>query len=84
MTRVEIKCVQYSEEDYVLCMTSLFSRSFTNVGLLYFVSHFNDMTSFQSSSVENVSCNVASFFYHHSVVIQHLVLNTLYQTGDFR
>ena len=24
MTRVELKCVQYSEGDYILCMTSLF------------------------------------------------------------
>jgi hypothetical protein len=27
---------------------------------------------------------VAPFFYHHSVVIQHLVSDTLYQTSDFR
>ena len=63
MTRVELKFVQYSEEDYILCMTSLFFRSFTNVGLLYFVSHSNGMTSCQISSAENVSCNVAPFFY---------------------
>ena len=64
-----------------MCMTSrYFFRSFTNVGLLYFVSHFNDMTSCQSSSTENVSCNVAPFFYHHTVVIQHLVSDILYQT----
>jgi hypothetical protein len=40
---------------------------------LGFVSHSNGMTSCQNSSAENVSCNVAPFFYHHSVVIQHLV-----------
>ena len=57
--------------------------SFINARLLCFVSHSNDMTSCQSSSAENVSCNVAPFFYHHSVVIQHLVSDTLYQTGDF-
>jgi hypothetical protein len=84
MTRVELKFVQYSEEDYILCMTSLFFRSFTNVGLLYFVSHSNGMTSCQISSAENVSCNVTFFFYPHSVVIQHLVSNTWYQTSDFR
>jgi hypothetical protein len=38
------------------------------------------MTSCQSSSAENVSCNVAPFFYHHTVVIQHLVSDTLYQS----
>ena len=54
-------------------MSRYFFRSFTNVRLLCFVSHSNDMTSCQSSSIENVSCNVAPFFYHHSVVIQHLV-----------
>ena len=58
--------------------------SFTNVRLLCFVSHSNDMTLCQSSSVENVSCKVASLFYHHTVVIQHLVSDTLYQLGDFR
>jgi hypothetical protein len=85
IARVELKCVQYSEGDYILCMTSrYFSRSFTNVRLLCFVLHSNDMTSCQSSSTENVSCNVAPFFYHHSVVIQHLVSDTLYQTCDFR
>jgi hypothetical protein len=84
IARVEFKCVQYSEGDYILCMTSLyFFRSFTNVRLLCFVSHSNGMTSCQSSSTENVSCNVAPFFYQHSVVIQHLVSDALYQTGDF-
>ena len=33
---VELKCVQYSEGDSILCVTSrYFFRSFTNVGLLY-------------------------------------------------
>jgi hypothetical protein len=60
IARVELKCVQYSEGDYILCMTSrYFFRSFTNVRLLCFVSHSNGMTSCQSSSTENVSCNVA-------------------------
>jgi hypothetical protein len=55
ITSVELKFAQYSEENYIMCMTSVIVfRSFTNVGLLYFVSHFNDMTSCQSSSVENV------------------------------
>ena len=85
IARVELKCVQYSEGDYILCMTSrYFFRSFTNIRLLCFVSHSNGMTSCQSSSAENVSCNVAPFFYHHSVVIQDLVSDTLYQTGDIR
>ena len=84
ITRVELKFVQYSQGDYILCMTSHYCfRSFINARLLCFVSHSNDMTSCQSSSEENVSCNVAPFFYHHSVVIQHLVSDTLYQTGDF-
>jgi hypothetical protein len=74
IARVELKCVQYSEGDYILCMTSrYFFRSFTIVRLLCFVSHSNSMTSCQRSSGENVSCNVAPFFYHHSVVIQYLV-----------
>jgi hypothetical protein len=84
IARVELKCAQYSAGDYILCMTSrYFFRSFTNVRLLCFVSHSNGMMSCQSSLAENVLCNVAPFFYHHSVVIQHLVSDTLYQTGDF-
>ena len=66
IARVELKCVQYSEGDYILCMTSRYLfRSFTNVRLLWVVSHSNGMTSCQSSSAENVSCTVAPFFYHH-------------------
>ena len=63
IARVELKCVQYSEGDHILCMTSrYFFRSFTNVRLLCFVSHSNDMTSCQSSSAEKVLCNVMPFF----------------------
>jgi hypothetical protein len=84
ITRVELKFVQYSEGNYILSMTShFFCRSFTNVMLLCFVSHFNDMTSWQTSSTENVLCNVVPFFHHHSVVMQHLISETLYQAGDF-
>jgi hypothetical protein len=75
IARAELKCVHYSEGDYILCMTArYFFRSFTNVRLLCFVSHSNGMTSCQSSSTENVSCNVAPFFYHHSVVICNILL----------
>jgi hypothetical protein len=78
ITRVELQFVQYSQGEYILCMTSrYFFRSFTNVRLLCFVSHSNDMTSCQSSSAENVSCNVAPFFYHQcgdtTSCIRHLV-----------
>ena len=38
----------------------------------------------QISWAENVSYNVAPIIYHHSVVIQHLLSDTLYQTGDIR
>jgi len=41
-------------------------------------SHSNDMTLWKNSSAENVPCNVAPFFYHHSVVIQHLVSDRLF------
>jgi hypothetical protein len=43
---------------------TLFCRSFNDAMLLCFLSHCNDMTSWLSSSAENVSCNVAPFFYH--------------------
>ena len=38
-----------------------------------FSTNSNDMTSWQNSSTEMISCHFAPFFYHHSVVIQHLV-----------
>ena len=83
-TSVELKFAEYSQGDYILYMTSrYFFLSFTNDRLLCFVSHSNDMTSYQSSSAENVSCNVAPFFYHHSMVIQNIVSDILYQTGYF-
>ena len=45
--------------------------------------HSNTMTSWTSSLAENVSCNFAAFFYHHSVVIHHRASDTFYQTGYF-
>ena len=39
---------------------TLFCRSFTNVRLVCFVSHSNDMTSWLSNLAENVSCNVVT------------------------
>jgi hypothetical protein len=58
IARVELKCVQYYEGDYIVCMTSrYFFRSFTNVRFLCFVSHSYGMTSCQGSSAENVSCS---------------------------
>ena len=85
ITRFELKCVQCSQWNYIVCITSCyFCRSCTNITLLCFISHSNDMTSCQSISAENVSCNVVPFFYHHNVVIQQLASDALYQTGDFR
>jgi hypothetical protein len=85
ITRAKLKFVQYSKEDYISCMTSRYiCRSFNDATLLCFLSHSNDMTSWQNISAENVSCNVASFFYHHGMVIQHLVSETLFLTGYFR
>ena len=82
ITKVELKFVQYSQGDYILCMTSrYFFRSFTNARLMCFVSHSNDVTSCQSSSAENVLCNVAPFFYHQcgdtTSCIRHLVSDRL-------
>ena len=46
--------------------------------LLCFVSHSNDMTSCQSSLAENVSCNVAPFFYRDTTsCIRHLLSDRL-------
>jgi hypothetical protein len=50
---------------------------FIHQRLLCFVSHSNGMTSCQSSSTENVSCNVVLFFYHQcgdtTSCIRHIV-----------
>jgi hypothetical protein len=83
------KFVQHSEGDYILCMTSRLFVAVHSIALstlltlTFFTPHSNDMTSLQNSSAENITCNVAPFFYHHSVVIQHLVSDTLYQTCYF-
>jgi hypothetical protein len=80
IARVELKCVQYSEGDYILCMTSRYLfRSFTNVRLLWVVSHSNGMTSCQSSSGRE------RLVQRRAILLSpHLVSDTLYQTGDFR
>jgi len=45
--------------------------------LMCFTPHSNDMWPWQNSLAEKISCNIASFFYHHSVVMQHLVSDRL-------
>ena len=55
---------------------------FTLSTLMFSSPDSNDMTSWKRKSAENVSCNVAQFFYHHSVVIQHLLSDTMYHTGS--
>jgi hypothetical protein len=57
---------------------------FVQVAYIDMVSpHSSDKTSWQSSSAEKIACNSAPIFYHQSVAIQHLVSDTLYQTGYF-
>jgi hypothetical protein len=41
---------------------TLFCRSFTNVRLVCFVSHSNDMTKWLSNLAENISCNVVTSY----------------------
>ena len=83
--RVELKFVQYSQGDYILCMTSrYFFRSFTNARLLCFVSHSNDMASCQSSSQRTSRVTSRhSFITTVSWYNIYLVSDTLYQTGYF-
>ena len=47
-----------------------------------FSPHSNDMTSWQNSLAKKTLCNVAPFFYHHSVVIQHLVSDRLFSLNS--
>ena len=83
------KFVQHSEGDYILYMTSRLFVTFRSIALSTLLTltcltpHSNDMTSLQNSSAENITYYVAPFFYHHSVVILHLVSDTLYQTCYF-
>ena len=65
---------------HVICCSSFFCFAYV-AHIDVFSPHSNDMTSWQNSSAEKISCNVTPFFYHHSVVIQHLVSDTLYQTS---
>jgi len=50
----------------------------TLFNLMCFTPPSNDVTSWQNSSAEKISCNVAPFFYHHRVLMQHLVSHTLH------
>ena len=45
--------------------------------LMSISTHFNDIPSWKSSSVEKILCNVTTFFYHNSGMIQHLVSDWL-------
>ena len=82
ITMVKVKFIQYSEGDYVTLFS--FYCSFNDATLLCFFLHSKDMTAWLNSSAKIVECNVAAIFDHHTVVIQHLVSDILYQTGDFR
>ena len=70
IARVELKCVHYSVET-TFCVWRHVIFPFIHQRLLCFVSHSNGMTSCQSSSTENVSCNVAQFFITTVSVIDH-------------
>jgi hypothetical protein len=80
ITKFELRFVHYSEEDYIMCMTSRnFFRSFTNVGLLYFVSHSNVWR-----HVKVVRQRTSRATSRHSFITTVWWYNILYQTGDFR
>jgi hypothetical protein len=68
LRRVELKVVQYSEGDYILCMMSrYFCHLFTNVTLLCFVSHSNDIMTMQSLVPTHYVCNTIVSNHFHSV-----------------
>jgi hypothetical protein len=48
---------------------------------LYSESNNNVM---KRSPVQDISWDIVPFFYHHNVVIQHIVADILYQTGSFQ
>ena len=61
---------------HVICCSSFLCFAYVAYIDVFFP-HSNNMTSWKNSSAEKISCNVAPFFYHHSVVIQHLVSDRL-------
>jgi hypothetical protein len=84
ITRVEIKLTNlyntlgettFCTWPHIICCSSFFCFAYVAY-IDVFSPHSNDMTSWQNSSAEKISCIVAPFFYHHSVVI-HLVSDRL-------
>ena len=71
-----------TRDPYIVCMTSRYVLPFIHflcLRCLYCrvspaLQWYDVIT---NSSAEKISCNVAPFFYHHSVVIQHLVSDRL-------
>jgi hypothetical protein len=70
IARVELKCVHYSEGDYILCMTSrYFFRSFTNVRLLCFGitnRHYHDSVIL----VHTTDSTWYKVLYHHTMYVK--------------
>ena len=83
IARVELKCVHYSEGDYILCMTSrYFFRSFTNVRFLSHIPmiwrHVKVVRQRTSRATSQHSFITTVWWYNI------FVSDTLYQTGDLR
>ena len=63
ITRVKAKCMQYSEEEYISCMTSRYLSFIQRCHVTVFSLTFQwYMTSWLRRSAEKVSCNVVPFF----------------------
>jgi hypothetical protein len=84
ITRVEIRLTNLynTMRETTFCAWHLFVAVhsialLTLLTLTCFTPYSNDMTSWQNSSAVKISCNFAPFFYHHSVVIQPLVSDSL-------
>jgi hypothetical protein len=85
ITRVEIRLTNLHNTPgettfctwrHVICCSSLFCFAYVAY-IDLFSPHSNDMTSWQNSAAEKISCSVAPFFYHHIVVMQHLISDRL-------
>jgi hypothetical protein len=60
------------------CSCRKFETMSLEIGKLLWIHESNIITSWKRCPVDNTLCSVTTFFYHHSVMIQHLVSDKLF------
>ena len=84
ITRVELKFVQYSHGDYILCMTSHYFSVNSSTSGYCVLSNILMICRRIKVVWQRTSCAASHHSFITSVVIQHLVSDTLYQACYFR